>query len=163
MGTSHFKNLYKAPQDISLAETIKVATLFLEYVKQDTTEELYEWVTMDELEVVEDTRKTGRIYDAFNSTFIALIPKTDHPSSFKDFRPISLCNYIYKIMAKIISNRLTLILYNHISPEQFYFLENRQIHEAIGVAQEGLHSVHTKKIKGMILKIDPEKAFDQTS
>ena len=66
-------------------------------------------------------------------------------------------------MAKILANRLKPILSNFISPKQFAFLENRQIHDAIGISQEGLHSMHTKKIKGMILKIDLAKAFDQAS
>ena len=63
-------------------------------------------------------------------------------------------------MAKIISNRIKPILSNFISPEQFSFLENRQIHEAIGFSQEGIHSMYIKNIKGMILKIDLEKAFE---
>ena len=66
-------------------------------------------------------------------------------------------------MAKILANRLKPILSNHISLEQFAFLENRQIHDAIGIAQEGLHSMHTKRIKGMVLNIDLAKAFDQVS
>lgn len=51
----------------------------------------------------------------------------------------------------------------HISQEQFGFLEGRQIHEPIGVAQEGLHSIKTKTIKGVILKIDLSKAYDSVN
>ena len=51
----------------------------------------------------------------------------------------------------------------HISKEQFGFLEGRQIHEAIGVAQEGLHNIKTKKIKGVVLKIDLSKAYDKVN
>jgi hypothetical protein len=40
-------------------------------------------------------------------------------------------------------------------------LEGRQIHEAIGVAQEGLHSIKTRKEKGVVLKIDLSKAYDR--
>ena len=49
----------------------------------------------------------------------------------------------------------------HISKEQFGFLEGRQIHEAIGVAQEGLHSIKTKHIQGVVIKIDLSKAYDK--
>ena len=80
---------------------------------------LFDLLGQEILEVVEETKSIGRLYDAFKSNFIALIPKSDHPSSFKDFRPISLCNCIYKIMAKIIASRLKPILFEHISPEQF--------------------------------------------
>eukprot|EP00253_Pinus_taeda_P034809 PITA_34809 len=100
---------------------------------------------------------------AIKSTFIALIPKTDGPSSFDDFRPISLCNCLYKIIAKIIANRLKPILSQHISSEQFAFLHHRQIHEAIASAQELIHTLQSKKKKGMILKIDLSKAFDRAN
>lgn len=52
----------------------------------------------DPLKVIEECRSSGRIHGAFNSTFTTLIPKLDKPNSFDDFRPISLRNYIYKII-----------------------------------------------------------------
>eukprot|EP00253_Pinus_taeda_P030540 PITA_30540 len=112
-------------------------------------------------EVVEESRLKGEIYRPFNSTFIALIPKKDEPETFEDFRPISLCNCIYKIIAKVIAIRLVPILSKNISMEQFGFLEGRQIHEAIGVAQEVIRSIKQKKKKGSILKIDLSKAYDR--
>eukprot|EP00253_Pinus_taeda_P033133 PITA_33133 len=92
-------------------------------------------------DVVEESRQKGEVYRPFNSTFIALIPKKDDPETFEDFRPISLCNCIYKIIAKVIALRIFPILSRNISMEQFGFLDGRQIHEAIGVAQEVIHSV----------------------
>jgi len=103
------------------------------------------------------------MYDAFNSPFIALIPKSDSPLTFNDFRPISLCNCIYKIIAKIIANYLKPILSEHISPKQFAFLNHRQIHEVVGTTKGVLHSIKIKRLKGMILKIDLAKAFYRTS
>lgn len=114
----------------------------------------------DLLKVVEECRISGSIYNVVNTTFIALIPKSDSPSSFNDFRPISLCNCLYKIISKVIVNHLQPILSHHIAPQQFAFLEHRQIHEAIGTAHEAIHSIWTKHIKGIILKIDLAKAFD---
>ena len=63
---------------------------------------LFEVLGRDLLRVVEDSRISGKIPVVFNTTFIALITKTDSPNSFDDFRPISLCNFIYKIIGKII-------------------------------------------------------------
>eukprot|EP00253_Pinus_taeda_P033090 PITA_33090 len=117
----------------------------------------------DLLNIIEHCRRNGRISSAIKSTFIALIPKANHPISFNDYRPISLCNCLYKIIAKIIANRLKPILSRHISPKQFAFLNHRQIHEAIATAQELLHSLHIKKQKGMILKVDLSKAFDRAN
>lgn len=96
--------------------------------------DLFDLLGEDLLEVVEDTRESGRIQASFNSTFIALIPKFDNPSSLNYFRPISLCNCIYKVVSKVIARRPKSILSANISGEQFGFLEGRKIHEAIGVA-----------------------------
>jgi len=103
------------------------------------------------------------MYEAINSTFISIIPKSKSPSSFNDFLPISLCNTLYKIISKVIANRLQPILSHHISLEQFSFLQDCQIHEAIGIVQEAIHFIKVKKLKIIILKIDLANAFDQVS
>eukprot|EP00253_Pinus_taeda_P035654 PITA_35654 len=121
----------------------------------------FDLIGSDITEVVEELRRKGEIYRPFNSTFIALIPKKDEPETFEDFRPISICNCIYKIIAKVIAIRLVPILSRNISMEQFSFLDGRQIHEAIGVSQEVIHSVKQKKKKGVVLKIDLSKAYDR--
>ena len=79
----------------------------------------------DLLNAVEYARKSGRITPSLNSTFLALIPKKDNPTTFVDFRPISLCNLIYNLIYKIIVVRLKPHLDSHISKEQFGFLKNR--------------------------------------
>lgn len=91
----------------------------------------FEVIRNDLLKVIEKCRKSGRMHGAINTTFIALIPKSDNPSSYNDFRPISLCNCLYKIISKIIANHICPILSAHISSKQFAFLKDRQIHEAI--------------------------------
>lgn len=98
--------------------------------------------------MVEESHNEGYINPPLNATFIALIPKKDCSGKFEDFRPISLCNCIYNILSKIIAKRLNDFLSAHISKEHFGFLEGRQIHEAIGVAQEGLHSIKLKHMQG---------------
>lgn len=121
----------------------------------------FEQIGAEITDVVEESRLKGEVYSPLNATFIALIPKKEAPESFEDFRPISLCNNIYKIIAKVIALRIKPILSRHISPEQFGFLNGRQIHEAIGVAQEVLHSVKLKNKKGGVIKIDLSKAYDR--
>eukprot|EP00253_Pinus_taeda_P008490 PITA_08490 len=123
----------------------------------------FDLLGQDMLRVVEESRTSGSLYHAINSTLIALIPKPDSPSSFDDYRPISLCNCLYKIISKIIANRFRPILSKHIAPQQFAFLEDRQIHEAIGAAQEALHSIWEKNQKCILLKIDLSKSFDRVS
>lgn len=57
-----------------------------------------------------DVLNNGRSPEDMNKTYIALIPKCKSPSSPKDFRPISLCNVVMKIVTKTIANRLKAIL-----------------------------------------------------
>lgn len=85
------------------------------------------------LKVIKDCKTSGRMYEATNTVFIALIPKKDSPQSFSDFWPISLCSCMCKIIAKIIANRIKMILSDNISSKKISFLHNCQIQEAIGI------------------------------
>ena len=76
------------------------------------------------VKMVESFRVLGRVSPALNSTFITLIPNTDRPVNFADFRPISLCNLCYKLISKIAAMRLKPFLDKAISPQQFGFLKN---------------------------------------
>jgi hypothetical protein len=64
----------------------------------------FDLVGVDLLQLVEDSRLKGKISRSLNATFLVLIPKKDIPLTFSDFRPISLCNLIYKLISKVISN-----------------------------------------------------------
>jgi len=62
------------------------------------------------LDVVEDSRKSRTILRAINESFIALIPKQEKSMTPERFRPIVLCNVVYKIISKVIANRLKPLL-----------------------------------------------------
>ena len=68
--------------------------------------------------VVEESRQGGFILKDFNNTFIALVPKKDNLETFEDFKPISLCNTMYKIISKVMENRLKQVLGSIISEEK---------------------------------------------
>jgi hypothetical protein len=63
----------------------------------------FDFIGEDLLKLVKHSRRTRQMHAPFNATFIALIPKVDNPLGFDQFQPISLCNSVYKIIAKIIS------------------------------------------------------------
>nr|GEV56270.1 RNA-directed DNA polymerase, eukaryota [Tanacetum cinerariifolium] len=104
------------------------------------------------------------IYDHFprgcNSSFIALIPKIYDAKFVKDFRPISLIGSVYKIIAKILANRLRLVLPHLISDVQSAFDSNRQILDGPFILNDLISWCKHKNFKGMIFKVDFEKAFD---
>lgn len=99
-----------------------------------------------------------------NYTFITLIPKVSDVKKVGEFRLISLCNVIYKIVAKVLANRLKSTLPHVISPNQSAFILGRLITDNIVIAYETLHTM-TTKCKGnnrcMALKLDTNKAYDQ--
>ncbi|XP_028786509.1 uncharacterized protein LOC114742412 [Neltuma alba] len=100
-----------------------------------------------------------------NDTYLVLIPKVDHPEMLRDLRPIGLCNVIFKIITKIIANRLKPCLSYMISPTQCSFIPSRHSSDNIIVAQEVVHSMRIKQgYKGfMAIKIDLEKAYDRVN
>ncbi|KAL2936882.1 LINE-1 retrotransposable element ORF2 protein, partial [Bienertia sinuspersici] len=105
----------------------------------------------------------GEIPHQISSALICLIPKQPNPDKVSLFRPISLCNTIYKIVTKILLLRLKPLLPTWISPHQNSFIKGRGPDINIVVATEILHSMHKKKGRSgwFALKIDLEKAYDR--
>ncbi|PKU62559.1 Putative ribonuclease H protein [Dendrobium catenatum] len=105
---------------------------------------------------------SGCLPKGAKATVITLIPKGSHSSSIADFRPISLCNVFYKIIAKIIANRMKLIMPHIIHESQSGFIANRISTDNIILVTEVL-----KQYKGhhkfFCAKLDIKKAFDSIS
>ena len=78
-----------------------------------------------------------------NSSLIVLIPKISNPTPVQHFRPISLCNVVYKIISKLLVAKLRPHLDKIISPAQSAFIPNRWIAENQVIVQEILHSFKT--------------------
>lgn len=86
------------------------------------------------IEALEGMRNSGKILRELNNTFITLIPKKEVVESFEDFRPIALCNTLYKLLTKTMANRLITLLPIVISEEQTRFVPNRSIYDGIIIA-----------------------------
>ncbi|GJS72654.1 RNA-directed DNA polymerase, eukaryota [Tanacetum coccineum] len=109
----------------------------------------------------------GQFPKGSNSSFIALIPKTRDANMVKDFRPISLIGSMYKIIAKILANRLVLVLGDLVNEVQsrgggdlFFSIADRQILDGPFILNEIVQWCQSKKKQSLVFKVDFEKAFD---
>ncbi|CAH9089090.1 unnamed protein product [Cuscuta europaea] len=121
-------------------------------------------VGMDVVRAVQDFFIGNHIPKAMACILIVLIPKGDKVSTFADFRPISLSNFISKVCTRVLASRLSAILPKLISEEQAGFMTGRDISDHILVAQEMVNALD-KKVRGtnLVVKLDMAKAFDRLS
>jgi hypothetical protein len=121
------------------------------------------WLNQDIYKVVTEFYAHAHIPPDINKTYITLIPKKNQPTFPHDYRPISLCNVIYKIISKSLANRLKDHLPNYVSHAQSAFVADRHISSNIIITQEIIHSFNLKSWKNhaFLLKIDLAKAFDR--
>jgi len=102
--------------------------------------------------------RNGRLAKGINSTFIALIPKVESPQRLNDFRLISLVGSMYKILAKVLTNRLRSIIGSVISDNQSAFIKGRQILDGILVANEVVEDARKCKKELLLFKVDFKKS-----
>lgn len=112
---------------------------------------------------VRDAFATGYFDPSLTETLIVLIPKGDNPTSFKEFRPISLCNVVYKLISKVPVACLRPFLNALVSPHQSSFIPWRGTVDNAIVLQEVVYMMgRSRKKKGdLVLKLDLEKAYDR--
>ncbi|GJW43033.1 RNA-directed DNA polymerase, eukaryota, reverse transcriptase zinc-binding domain protein [Tanacetum coccineum] len=117
-------------------------------------------IQYDVVNAVKEFFSSSKFPPGSNSSFITLIPKSLDAKMVKDFRPISLIGSFYKIVAKILSNRLCIVMPDLISDVQTAFISKRQILDGPFILNELISWCKYHKIKAMIFKADFEKAFD---
>ncbi|GAU34899.1 hypothetical protein TSUD_144300 [Trifolium subterraneum] len=118
----------------------------------------------DIFEAAKEWLDRGFFPSSLNDTNICLIPKCENPVSMKDMRPISLCNVLYKMVSKLLANRLKMCLEKCVSEEQSAFIEGRSILDNALIAIEVIHALKRKTTgrRGeLALKIDISKAYDK--
>ncbi|KAK8292157.1 hypothetical protein V6Z12_D06G104300 [Gossypium hirsutum] len=113
----------------------------------------WEIVGKDTIRYCLDILNGKKDISCLNDTMIILIPKTRDPCELTNFRPISLCRFVYKIISKVYANR----------QNQSAFVPGRMIHYNILIAHELLHYLKSSKNgpnKGLVVKLDMSKAYD---
>ncbi|KAG7556536.1 Reverse transcriptase domain [Arabidopsis suecica] len=126
----------------------------------------YTWSVIGEdvLKAVREFFLSGQLLKQWNNTAITLIPKKPNADKITDFRPISCCNVLYKVISKILARRLEHLLTLWISPSQSAFVKGRLLSENVLLATELVQGFGQKNISRRgVLKVDLRKAFDSVS
>ncbi|KAK2642820.1 hypothetical protein Ddye_024583 [Dipteronia dyeriana] len=133
--------------------------LNLNFVKSN-----YEVIKVDFMNFKGEFYMNGSAVKQINRTFIVLVPKVNNPISFKEYRSISLVGAVYKILAKVLANRLKKEMDSIISPYQMVFVKGRQIIDSFVIAGEIIHSWKKYNIGGLVVKLEFEKLdFEKSS
>ena len=107
-----------------------------------------------------DFFERGKFVRSLNSMFLVLVPKKGGADDLCDYRPISLVGGLYKLLAKVLANRLKKVVSRMVSPTQNAFIEERQILDAALIANKAIDSLLKGDEAGVLCKLDLEKAYD---
>ncbi|OMO73216.1 reverse transcriptase [Corchorus capsularis] len=161
----HFMDLFRSSGSKNWYEALSHVD---RVVTDDMNDELLREVTEEEIKVVAydmgAIKSPGYLPQKLNKTNIVLIPKVPNPEEVGQFRPISLCNYMYKVISKVLVNRMKGMLTDIITPSQCAFVPQRQIQNNIFIILEAFHHLRLKKSKKDVevgLKLDMNKAYDR--
>ena len=95
----------------------------------------------------------GILNQSMVETYVCLIPKKENAKRVKEFRHISLITSVYKILPKVLANRLRKVMPSTISKAQGAFLAGRHILDQALIANKAIEDTHMKKKEGIMLKL----------
>jgi hypothetical protein len=117
----------------------------------------------DLVKEVLDAVNSAKLPDGWNDTTVVLIPKVNNPTMVSQFRPISLCNVVCKVISKMLANRFRTTLSDVISDNQSVFVPGRLITDNILLAYKSIHTIKKKQGKRGLcaVKLDMHKSYDR--
>nr|XP_016471225.1 PREDICTED: uncharacterized protein LOC107793393 [Nicotiana tabacum] len=114
--------------------------------------------------MVQDIYGGASLPKSITHTNLVLLPKKPQVQTFSDLRPISLSNFINKVISRVLHDRMEKVLPSLISPNQSGFVKGRSIFENILLTQEIITDIRMNgKPKNMVIKLDMAKAYDSVN
>ncbi|XP_052181660.1 uncharacterized protein LOC127794528 [Diospyros lotus] len=121
----------------------------------------WEIVGANVVKAIQSFFASGRLLSQVNATIISLIPKVPHPETPSQFRPISCCNVLYKVITKILANRIKTVLSSLVDVSQAAFVPGRSIGDNVLLAQELVFQYHLHQgPPRCAMKVNLAKAYD---
>ncbi|GJW69692.1 RNA-directed DNA polymerase, eukaryota [Tanacetum coccineum] len=151
----HFHKKLLQGQAANLERCVSRDAFTFEFFKK-----YWDFIGPDFCEAVEYFFVNGSFSKGCNSSFVALIPKVMDAKFVNDFRPISLIGCVYKVITKVLANRLASVIADLVSDTQSAFVAGRQILDGPFILNEILHWCKRKKKHAMFFKVDFAKAYD---
>jgi hypothetical protein len=121
----------------------------------------WEVIKTDLFALFEDFHKNSLPVHSLNFGAIILIPKKYNANKIQDYRPICLLTVSFKIITKVLTNRIGHVAHRIVSPSQTAFMPGHNILEGVIILHESIHELQMKKLDGVIIKLDFEKAYDK--
>ena len=120
-------------------------------------------VKPDVLQFLDEFYVNGIFPRGCNASFIVLIPKVPNLQTLDEYRPVSLIGCMYKIVAKLLANRLKKIMPLIIDERQSTFIESRHLLQSALIANEVVENAKRSQKSCLVFKVDYEKAYDLVS
>ena len=122
--------------------------------------ESWEIIKDEVVEAMAFFHESGCIPKGCNASFVALVPKVRDPTYLEQYRPISLVGVMYKVISKVLAERIKKVLAAIIDECQSAFLKDRVILDSVLMANEVIEELRRRRTSGLCFKVDFEKAYD---
>ncbi|GKV07538.1 hypothetical protein SLEP1_g19298 [Rubroshorea leprosula] len=122
---------------------------------------MWDAIKDDMMGFVDDFHRNGKLVRGVNSSLIVLVPKVTNPQKIEELKPIFLIGVMYKVVAKLLANRISSVLGSIIGESQMAFIRGRQMVDSIVIANETIDAANRNKKASFMFKMDFEKAYDK--